>query len=328
MSDTKKPETVNHPPHYGGADNPFEAIKVIEAWGLGTGFNLGSAIKYIARAGKKGDRLEDLKKALWYIRREIGSFPRLVSVDTEVDLQEALVEIDRLTTEAAESVRVLAADRDQWIEEHRIVTRRADREGRRADALAAELRAAKGPEVPWIDDGQGHRLRLVASDLTAEEVAELVKIFGRSAPPAEGVTDQGATPAEGVTDQDAPPTFSELVAACHGQSRKNGWWDDQTDVGTEEDGLMRDAVLAVVPEKLALIHSEVSEALEDYRAQRMDVTLTGLEQKPEGFPTELADVMIRIFDLAGALEIDLEAEIIRKHRFNCTRPHRHGGKVC
>lgn len=62
-------EAVNHPPHYGGADNPYEAIKVIEAWGLG--FSLGNAVKYIARAGKKDDRLEDLKKARWYLDREI-----------------------------------------------------------------------------------------------------------------------------------------------------------------------------------------------------------------------------------------------------------------
>ena len=69
-------ETVDHPAHYGGADNPYEAIKVIEAWQLG--FCLGNAVKYIARAGKKGDLLEDLKKASWYLEREIdrlASFP-------------------------------------------------------------------------------------------------------------------------------------------------------------------------------------------------------------------------------------------------------------
>lgn len=60
---------VDHPPHYGGADNPYEAIKVIEAWDLG--FCLGNTIKYIARAGKKGSELEDLEKARWYLDREI-----------------------------------------------------------------------------------------------------------------------------------------------------------------------------------------------------------------------------------------------------------------
>lgn len=65
----RKAEAVNHPAHYGGADNPYEAIKVIDAWGLG--FCLGNAVKYIARAGKKDDRLEDLKKARWYLDHEI-----------------------------------------------------------------------------------------------------------------------------------------------------------------------------------------------------------------------------------------------------------------
>jgi hypothetical protein len=60
---------VNHPTHYGGEDNPYEAIKVIEAWDLG--FNLGNVVKYLSRAGKKGDTLEDLRKAAWYLNREI-----------------------------------------------------------------------------------------------------------------------------------------------------------------------------------------------------------------------------------------------------------------
>ena len=63
-------ESVNHPSHYSyGKDNLYEAIKVIEAWELG--FNLGNTIKYISRAGKKGNRKEDLEKALWYLKREI-----------------------------------------------------------------------------------------------------------------------------------------------------------------------------------------------------------------------------------------------------------------
>jgi len=62
-------EQVNHPTHYGGEANPYEAIKVIEAWGLG--FCLGNTVKYISRAGKKGDVLTDLKKAAWYLNREI-----------------------------------------------------------------------------------------------------------------------------------------------------------------------------------------------------------------------------------------------------------------
>lgn len=72
MSNTNS--MVNHPPHYGGDDDPYETIKVIEAWGprpWGMDFCLGNAIKYISRAGKKGDMVEDLKKAVWYINRRI-----------------------------------------------------------------------------------------------------------------------------------------------------------------------------------------------------------------------------------------------------------------
>lgn len=68
-SDLPNASLVDHPPHYGGEQDPYEAIKVIEAWGLG--FNLGNLLKYVCRAGKKDSRLKDLKKALWYLQREI-----------------------------------------------------------------------------------------------------------------------------------------------------------------------------------------------------------------------------------------------------------------
>jgi hypothetical protein len=67
-------ETINHPAHYGGADDPYEAIKVVEAWGLG--FHLGNVVKYLSRAGKKGDPLEDLKKARWYLDRQIANLEK------------------------------------------------------------------------------------------------------------------------------------------------------------------------------------------------------------------------------------------------------------
>lgn len=77
--DTWTREAVNHPTHYGGADNLYEAIKVIEAWGLG--FCLGNTIKYIARAGKKPETSElvDLRKARWYLDREIARLERAES---------------------------------------------------------------------------------------------------------------------------------------------------------------------------------------------------------------------------------------------------------
>ena len=62
-------DVVNEPAHYKSAGG-IEAIDVIESFGLG--FHLGNAAKYILRAGKKGDAIEDLKKAEWYLKREIA----------------------------------------------------------------------------------------------------------------------------------------------------------------------------------------------------------------------------------------------------------------
>ena len=64
-------EQVNHPSHYGGSENIYESIKVIDAWDLG--FSLGNTVKYISRAGKKetDKELQDLKKASWYLQHHI-----------------------------------------------------------------------------------------------------------------------------------------------------------------------------------------------------------------------------------------------------------------
>jgi hypothetical protein len=62
-------DPVDHPDHY--TKGGVEAIDVIEAWELG--FNLGNTVKYVSRAGRKGDRMTDLKKALWYLEREISN---------------------------------------------------------------------------------------------------------------------------------------------------------------------------------------------------------------------------------------------------------------
>ncbi len=65
----KESSTVNHPPHYNAHPSGVECIDIIENWP----FNLGTAVKYIWRAGLKpgADHVEDLQKAVWYIKREI-----------------------------------------------------------------------------------------------------------------------------------------------------------------------------------------------------------------------------------------------------------------
>lgn len=76
MDNQKNKEQVDHPEHYGGENNPYEAIKVIDAWDLG--FSLGNTVKYISRAGKKDPtkEIEDLKKALFYLEHHIKTLEK------------------------------------------------------------------------------------------------------------------------------------------------------------------------------------------------------------------------------------------------------------
>ncbi len=114
--------------------------------------------------------------------------------------------------------------------------------------------------------------------------------------------------------------LKELVTAAHSMAVNKGWWPYPTDA----QGNMRlpaDAEGA----KLALIHSEVSEALEAVRNgdTRARVDPNG---KPEGLPSELADIVIRVADYAGACGIDLDAAVVSKLAYNARRIHRHGGR--
>jgi NTP pyrophosphatase (non-canonical NTP hydrolase) len=79
-------------------------------------------------------------------------------------------------------------------------------------------------------------------------------------------------------------------------------------------------------EHIALIHSELSECLEEFRAghEATEIYYRESDQKPEGVPIELADAVIRCFDMAYVFGIDLEAAIKEKHAFNKTRPYLHG----
>lgn len=73
-----KSDSVNHPTHYGGEDNPYEVIKVCEAWGLEKDVYLFNVVKYVARAGKKdiNKEIEDLKKASFYLDRKIKNLEK------------------------------------------------------------------------------------------------------------------------------------------------------------------------------------------------------------------------------------------------------------
>lgn len=113
-------------------------------------------------------------------------------------------------------------------------------------------------------------------------------------------------------------TITELVNMAHGASKDKGFWDDEPE-GKQESTFY-------YATKIALMHSELSEALEELRAGRPDyVTYYSEGGKPEGVPSELADTVIRIADYCGARGIDLESIINEKLGYNVkSRGYKHG----
>jgi NTP pyrophosphatase (non-canonical NTP hydrolase) len=106
--------------------------------------------------------------------------------------------------------------------------------------------------------------------------------------------------------------IKHLVDEAYSTAKSKGWHDNERSI----------------PEMLALIHSEVSEALEEYRQHGYEKMYhRESDGKPEGFSYEIADIIIRIADLSGHLDIDLEAALEEKMKFNTTRPYRHGNKL-
>lgn len=116
------------------------------------------------------------------------------------------------------------------------------------------------------------------------------------------------------------PDLKQWQKIVHQGAKDRGWYDGELGEKTE----LRIASL------LCLVHSEVSEALEDLRAGEMITYYedpTALDShKPKGFGSELADIVIRVLDMAEWLGVDMEEEVINKNRYNETRGYKHGGR--
>lgn len=95
-------------------------------------------------------------------------------------------------------------------------------------------------------------------------------------------------------------SLNELAELCHSIAVEKGFWDKQRNIG----------------EALMLIVTELAEAMEAHR-----------HQDEQNFKEELADTFIRLLDLCGGLNIDIEQEIYKKSVHNKTRPYKHG-KIC
>src|SRR5687768_1742096 len=105
--------------------------------------------------------------------------------------------------------------------------------------------------------------------------------------------------------------FEELIDICYTTASLKGWWNPPKTIG----------------EQIALYHSEISEALEEIRTGHQPYETYVNNNKPEGFPIELADCIIRMLDTTGHYDIKLLGAILWKMNYNLTREHRHGGKV-
>lgn len=140
------------------------------------------------------------------------------------------------------------------------------------------------------------------------------KIFAQEAKPT--WEEELSRVTQGQFGEPRPPVYhpayviailNQLKAEIHETAVSKGWWDDPREVGT----------------LIALIHSELSEGLEAARRDAVD------DKIPEysGLEAELADAMIRILDMAGAMELRVVEAMLDKMAFNKTRPHMHGGKA-
>jgi hypothetical protein len=111
--------------------------------------------------------------------------------------------------------------------------------------------------------------------------------------------------------------LENLARRIYDNNVAHGWWEGRTE--------------KEIPELIALMHSELSEALEEYR--KPEIGLSSIyfpEGKPEGFTVELADLLIRMLDILHGFKLMpvFMSALQTKLDYNESRPYRHGNKKC
>lgn len=122
--------------------------------------------------------------------------------------------------------------------------------------------------------------------------------------------------------------INTMAGEAYEHARRSGFHDghplDDWSADWDADRLL-DYARSYITVKLALITTEVSEAIDEVRSNPGPLVKYYREDgKPEGLESELADVILRTGDLAASFGIDLEAAVIEKHEYNLTRPAKHG----
>lgn len=118
-------------------------------------------------------------------------------------------------------------------------------------------------------------------------------------------------------------TLETLQTEAHENSARKGFWDEIREANALGD---TGKVRSLINEKLMLVNSELVEAMDELRSgHAVDEVYEGDKGKPEGFGVEIADAIIRLFDLAGGLNLEVADLIEDKMAYNsASRGHLHG----
>lgn len=123
--------------------------------------------------------------------------------------------------------------------------------------------------------------------------------------------------------------FNELAKQINESVRQKGFWDskdallDFLNDGSDDNALIKIANDAIIAQKIALVGTELSEAVEAMRKPDYDLNGYGIGVK-DSFADEIADTFIRLLDICGELGIDIDAQIEWKMGYNQQRAAKHG----